>query len=77
MAAILGGLDTLVFCGGIGEHSTRIRAEVCKGMEWLGIQLDPAANAMHLSVISTGRATVRVIPTDEEIVIARAVRAAL
>ncbi|MEY8883085.1 acetate/propionate family kinase [Donghicola sp. XS_ASV15] len=77
MAAILGGLDTLVFCGGIGEHSTRIRAEVCKGMEWLGIQLDPAANAMHMSVISTGRASVRVIPTDEEIVIARAVRAAL
>jgi len=73
MAAVLGGLDTLVFTGGIGEHSARIRAEVCGGMDWLGMCVDPAANARHADVISAGAVTIRVIPTDEELVIARAV----
>lgn len=77
MAAILGGVDTLVFCGGIGEHSARIRAEVCTGMEWLGIALDSAANAAAADIISNGPTTVRVIPTDEEAIIAKAVRSFL
>ena len=74
MAAILGGVDTLVFCGGIGEHSARIRAEVCTGMEWLGIALDAAANEATADIISSGPTTVRIIPTDEEAIIAKAVR---
>ncbi|MEC9198636.1 MAG: acetate/propionate family kinase [Pseudomonadota bacterium] len=77
MAAILGGVDTLVFCGGIGEHSARIRAEVCTGMEWLGIALDAAANAAAADIISNGPTKVRVIPTDEEAIIAKAVRSFL
>ena len=79
MAAILGGLDDLVFCGGIGENSATIRARVCEGMAWLGIEIDPAKNADGKAegLISTGRVDVRVIPTDEEIVIARAAIAAL
>jgi acetate kinase len=79
MAAILGGLDDLVFCGGIGENSAMIRARVCEGMAWLGIELDAARNAEGKArgLISTGRVDVRVIETDEEIVIARAAIAAL
>ncbi len=73
MASILGGLDTLVFTGGIGEHSDRVRRDVCDTLGWLGVSIDPAANAAHAGVISTGAVTVRVVPTDEEIVIARAV----
>lgn len=77
MAAILQGISTVVFCGGIGENSATIRARICEGMEWLGIAIDPEANKANAPVISRGAATVRVIPTDEEIVIARAVNAAL
>lgn len=73
MSAVLGGLDTVVFGGGIGENSASIRARVCDGMEYLGITLDPDANAAAADIISTGAVTVRVIRTDEEIVIARAV----
>ena len=77
LAAVLGGMDTVVFTGGIGEHSSNVRGQVCAGMEWIGIELDAAANEDHAEVISTGDVTVRVIPTDEEIVIARAAIAAL
>jgi acetate kinase len=77
MAAVLGGLDTVVFCGGIGENSVRVRREVCTSMDWLGIALDPAANERGTGVISTGPVSVRVIPTDEELVIARAVNSRL
>lgn len=77
MAAVLGGLDTVVFCGGIGENSVRVRRDVCTGMDWLGISLDPAANDRGTGVISTGPVSVRVIPTDEERVIARAVNSRL
>ncbi len=77
LAAVLGGVDTVVFTGGIGEHSSNVRAKVCAGMDWLGITLDAAANDAHAEIISTGDVTVRVIPTDEEIVIARAVNGAL
>lgn len=72
LAASLGGLDTLVFAGGIGENSAVIRERICQGLDFLGVTLDAARNAEHASVISTGAgATVRVIPTDEEIMIAR------
>jgi acetate kinase len=72
-AAALGGVDTLVFAGGIGENSAEIRARICNDLEFLGIQLAGAANAVNDSVISTGasRVTVRVIRTNEELMIAR------
>ena len=75
-AAALGGLDTLVFSGGIGERSAEIRREICTGLGYLGLRLDERLNAIHASVVSTGDSavTVRVIPTDEEIVIARSAR---
>jgi acetate kinase len=73
-AAALGGLDTLVFSGGIGEHSAEVRALACDGLGFLGVELDPARNCGHAAVISAegSRAAVRVIPTDEEATIARA-----
>lgn len=72
LSAVLGGLDALVFCGGIGENSANTRARVCDGMEWLGITLDPAANAANARRISSGPVAVMAIPTDEERVIAEA-----
>ena len=74
-AAVLGGLDTLVFAGGIGEHAPLIRARICDGLGFLGIGLDPARNARDAPLISraSGRVKVRVIPTDEELMIARSV----
>ncbi len=74
-AAVLGGLDTLVFAGGIGENAAQIRERVCAGLGFLGIALDPSRNAVHAPVISAdlGRVTVRVIRTDEELMIARSV----
>ncbi len=74
LAAVLGGLDALVFCGGIGENARSVRARVCEGMGWLGLDLDHAANAANARVISAelSRARALVIPTDEEVVIARA-----
>jgi len=74
-AAALSGLDTLVFTGGIGEHAAPVRARICSGLEFLGIELDVARNAEHAAVISTdaSRVAVRVIPTDEELMIARSV----
>lgn len=74
-AAALGGLDTLVFAGGIGEHAPIVRARICEGLAFLGIALDPARNAANAPTISSpaGRVAVRVIPTDEELMIARSV----
>jgi len=71
-AAALGGLDTLVFAGGIGENSAAIRARICAGLEFLGIELDAAPNAAGAPLISldSSRVAVRVIRTDEESVIA-------
>jgi acetate kinase len=71
-AAALGGLDTLVFSGGIGENAAPVRERICQGLEFLGIQIDLERNAAHAPVISTagGAVTVRVIRTDEESVIA-------
>ena len=75
LAAALGGLDTLVFTAGIGEHSPVIRARICEGLEFLGVTLDETRNEAGEPVISTNdsRATVRVMHTDEESEIARSV----
>ena len=70
LAAELGGLDTLVFAGGIGEHSPDARAGICDGLAFLGVEVDDAANHGGGEVISHGRVPVRVIPTDEEVTIA-------
>jgi acetate kinase len=77
MTAMLGGLDTLVFAGGIGEHAAPIRARIAAGLVHLGVHLDPARNAAHAPVISAhdSRVVLRVIPTDEELQIARATAA--
>jgi acetate kinase len=74
-AAALGGLDTLVFAGGIGENAPTVRARICDGLGFLGIELDQKRNAEHAPWISsgTGRVKVRVIRTDEEVMIARSV----
>ncbi|HCE09314.1 MAG TPA: acetate/propionate family kinase [Oxalobacteraceae bacterium] len=78
-AAVLGGLDTLVFAGGIGENASPVRARICEGLGFLGIELHAARNLAHANVISTdaSRVTVRVIRTDEELMIARAVHRVL
>ena len=75
LAAALGGLDTLVFSAGIGERSAPIRARICEGLGFLGIELHDARNQAHQAIISTdtSRVTVRIIPTDEEQMIARLV----
>ncbi|MCA0871955.1 acetate/propionate family kinase [Seohaeicola saemankumensis] len=73
MAAVLGGLDGLVFTGGVGENAAEIRARVVEGLDFLGLSLDPPANRAGGPQIGTGPARVLVIPTDEERVIARAV----
>lgn len=73
LAGALGGLDALVFTGGIGEHATPVRASICQGAAWLGIELDENANTAPVGRISTDESSVSawVIPTDEEQVIAR------
>jgi acetate kinase len=74
-AAALGGLDTLVFTGGIGENAPVVRARICDSLGFLGIELDAKQNGANAGVISraAGGVGVRVIPTDEELMIARAV----
>jgi acetate kinase len=73
LTAALGGLDTFVFTGGIGEHAAPVRWRICEGLEFLGIRLDPDRNAEHASIVSRDDTpvTVRVIPTDENLMIAR------
>jgi acetate kinase len=73
LAAALGGLDAIVFTAGIGERAVAIREAVCRQANWLGIALDPAANARHGPRISgpASRVTAWVIPTNEELMIAR------
>ena len=77
LAAALGGIDTLVIAGGIGERAPVVRARICDGLEFLGIALDRNRNATDGPVVSTeaSRVTVRVIHTDEELHIARLVTA--
>ncbi len=73
LAAVVGGLDTLIFTGGIGENSPPIRWRICAGMEFLGLHLDANRNNENHPVISTGHSpvTVRVMKTNEELMIAR------
>lgn len=73
MAAILGGLDAVVFCGGIGENAWRVRERVCENFEWLGLEMDHARNQAGEAVISSDRSRARVfvIKTNEEMMIAR------
>lgn len=79
LAGAMGGVDAVVFTAGIGEHSAPVRAKVCDGAAWLGIQLDPVANAAHAGIITRpeSRVPVFVIPTDEEMMIAKHTRAVL
>ena len=74
-AAALGGLETLVFSAGIGENAPRIRARICDGLGFLGIEIDHKRNARSAALISPprGRVQVRVIPTNEELMVARSV----
>ena len=74
-AAALGGLDTLVFAGGIGENAPLIRERICGGLGFLGIELNEQRNAKNAALISqdAGRVKVRIIRTDEELMIARSV----
>jgi acetate kinase len=76
LATVLGGLDTLVFSGGIGEHAATVRWRICESLEFLGVELDARRNAEHAPVISRDDrpVTVRVIPTDENLMIARHTR---
>ncbi|MCM2320494.1 MAG: hypothetical protein NDI93_14390 [Pseudomonas sp.] len=79
LAAALGGLDTLVFTAGIGEHAVAIRERVCHAAAWLGLQIDAAANADGGPRISAPSSPVSawVIPTNEELMIARHTRQAI
>jgi acetate kinase len=79
LVAALGGLDALIFTGGIGEHASAIRARICDGLGVLGIELDAARNAAGAPVISSGTSavTVRVMETEEERMIARHTAAVL
>ena len=74
-AAALGGLDTLVFSGGIGENAPEVRDRVCRGLEFLGIELDEIKNVNNEAIISTdaSKVCVRVIKTNEELMIAKLV----
>ena len=74
-AAALGGLDTLVFTGGIGENAPQVRARICDGLGFLGIEVEEKRNVANAAVISveTSRVTVRVMHTDEEWMIAKTV----
>jgi acetate kinase len=74
-AAALGGLDTLVFAGGIGENAPTVRARICDGLGFLGIELDEKRNAANDGVISApaSRVALRVIRTDEDLMIAKLV----
>ena len=75
-AAVLNGLDTLVFTGGIGERAAEVRAEICSGLEYLGVALDTAANGQNAEVISQPgtKCTIRVVQTDEDLMIAHHTR---
>lgn len=74
-AAVLGGLDTLIFSGGIGEHQPEIRQQICEGLQFLGIEWDETRNLQHEAIISTpkSKVCVRVIETNEELMIAKMV----
>jgi acetate kinase len=79
LAAAMGGVDRIVFTGGIGEHAAPVRSMICAGLEHLGVVLDAGRNAAHASRISrdTSRVLVQVLATDEERVIAEHTRQVL
>lgn len=68
LTASLSGLDALVFTGGIGEHAAPVRQHILEGMQWLGLSIDPEANAIHAETISVTDSKIKalVMPTDEE-----------
>jgi acetate kinase len=72
-AAVLGGLDTLVFTGGIGERAPAVREEICRDLGHLGVRLDSSRNNATKDIVSASqsRCVVRVVPTNEELMIAR------
>jgi acetate kinase len=74
-AAVLGGLDMLVFSGGIGENAPEVRSRACEGLGFLGVEVDEERNAANAAMISTdaGRVIVRVMRTNEELMIAKTV----
>jgi acetate kinase len=76
LAAVLGGVDTLIFTAGIGEHSATIRERICERLEFLGLELDVERNARHAPIVSRDRSrvVVRVMKTDEDLMIARHTR---
>jgi acetate kinase len=78
-AAVLGGLEMLVFSGGIGEHSAPVRGSVCNGLSFLGVSIDDASNQSNSNAISTkgSKVHVRVVPSQEDLQIARHSRALL
>jgi acetate kinase len=73
LAAVLRGIDALIFTAGIGENSAEVRRRICDASSWLGIDVDPEANARKASRISrdASRVSAWVIPTNEELMIAR------
>ncbi len=73
LAVVLGGVDTLVFTGGIGERAAPVRESICAELAFLGVTLDAERNAAHAPIIShaAGAVTIRVLPTDEDLMIAR------
>jgi acetate kinase len=75
--AALGGLDTLIFTGGIGEHLPAIREQICRNLGFLGIKVDNDKNLNHAAIISSGKVCVRVMPTNEALMMARLVTRAL
>jgi acetate kinase len=79
LATVLGGVHTLVFTGGIGERAAPVRWEICQGLEHLGVRLDPGRNSSDTETISAPESscTVRVIPTNEDLMIARHTRTVL
>ena len=79
LAGALGGLDAIVVTAGIGEHAALVRQRVCEDAGWLGVELDPAANAKDGPLVSTAasRVPVWVLPTNEELMIARHTAAVL
>ena len=79
LVAVLGGVDTVVFTGGIGEHAAPVRLRICQNLEQLGIELDPSANDAGADIVSRSesRVVVRVMTSDEDLVIARHARSLL
>ena len=73
LAAALGGLDALVFTGGVGEHSAEIREKVCQQVAWLGLELDDSANEATATRISRldSKVSAWIVPTDENLMIAK------